>query len=176
MGLGQADIPGTPQLAGSYRSGDGALYTGALGVLDLEFSRLFPLPRCLQSLILLFGPDGQAPARVLGIGLCAQLTARTGPAVAGGKLQPYNVIAAVVYKGCPLDALLSFGAGGLLALPIDLEVLHAETLLCASLPTVVRAGGSVEIHPVVLLALGQKLGVEVASVHKLGLWQQTLLF
>src|SRR5215207_4350515 len=29
MGLGQADILGTPQLAGSYRSGDGALYTGA---------------------------------------------------------------------------------------------------------------------------------------------------
>lgn len=93
----------------------------------------------------------------------------------GGELQPYNVVSTVVYEGRPLDALTALGTDGLFALPIDLEVLHAETLLGARLPTIVRSSGAKEIDPVVFLALGQELGVQVAGVHELGLGEQTLL-
>jgi hypothetical protein len=175
VGLFQADVPGASHLARSYRPRDGAFDAGPRGVSPCEVRRLFPVASGLERLVLFPRPDLYPPAGVLGTREGAEGPARAGSAVGGREPYLHGVVAANVHLRGPLDALVPFGAGGLLALPVDAEVLRPEALPGAGLPAVIRAGGTEQVHSVPSLTLGQKLRVQIAGVYELRFGEQTFL-
>src|SRR5215207_8555717 len=173
MGLVQTDVPGAAHIAGAHRSRDGALYPGASGVLGLELGRSLAFTSPLQSLVVLPGPpDANGPPLVVLDRADAQIPARAGHAVLARELYLHHLGVLPVYGRRPAYALLVLRAGRHLIVPVDGERRSLKAGLFAGLPLVVRACWSVEIDSVVLLALRQKLGIQVAGVYELSLGEQ----
>src|SRR5215207_4741500 len=123
--------------------------------------------------MVLFGPpDGDGPSLVVFDRADAQIPARAGHAVLARELYLHHLVDLFIYGRRPTQTLLTFGADRHFVVPVDGEGRGLEATLLAGLPLVVWPCWAEEIHSVVLLALCQKLGVQVAGVHQLDFREQ----
>lgn len=99
----------------------------------------------------------------------------TDPTIGIGKLDFDDRLALTVPGVCPALARTSLGTGDLLLFPIDPKRLCRKPFAFAGLPFLVTAGGSVEIHAVLALALDQEFGLPITGIHQVTARQKIFL-
>src|SRR5512142_3454579 len=75
----------------------------------------------------------------------------------------------------PARAALALRTGGLLGLPVQLEVREIKAPACFGLPTVVRQGRPQQPDAILLLAAHEQISIDVTCIHDLFIWQQVAL-
>src|SRR5829696_2183143 len=121
VGLAESEVSGATEAAGANPAGERTFDAGPLRVDGAEVLRLRSLARGLESLMLLLRPYGQRPARVPLARTEAARSAGTGAAIPRRELDLDDRAVAIVDGRRPAEARVSFRAGRLLAVPIDLE-------------------------------------------------------
>ena len=86
------------------------------------------------------------------------------------------MIVSSVYGRRPASVAFAFRTDGDFLLPVKSKCARLEARALLRLPLVVRPGGTIKIRPVSLLALEQRLRVEVTGGHELGFGEQVLHF
>jgi hypothetical protein len=114
---------------------------GAARILHLKRGCRFPLPGCLEGLILRLRPDGERPS---GIALLRAYTLRHVVAaltILARELHLNDRMLAVIDGGRPADTGLAGWTGRVLLVPIDLEMLGVKAGSLAGLPMIIEARG-----------------------------------
>ncbi len=120
-----------------------------------KFDCVLPLTGCLQRNVLVVGPQGELPWRILGPGAC--LSHRAGAAGRFVEADADHGLAFLIPTRCPLHARLVLGTLGLFPVPIKHKCMQVIPLASFILPTVRPKGWSHDINLVLRLRLDQKV-------------------
>jgi hypothetical protein len=161
-----ADVPRPAQAAATYPAGERAFDPDPIGPASLVVRRRRLPSRGLQRLELGLRAQAEHPARRPCPRAAALLAAGARPAVPGGELDPDQLVPGRVRAHPPAAAGPAGRAGGLLPLPVDLEMLDGEAGLLARLPLVVGAGGPAQRHLVIVAAGDDARGIQVPGVDR----------
>jgi len=83
-----------------------------------------------------------------------------------------DLVGSVIDSWGPATACVSFWARSLLMFPIDEKVISIEACRLPRLPLMVPARWTHQVDLVVLLALDQQFGIDIASVDNMLFWQE----
>lgn len=142
MDPGQAHIAGASQACTPHPTGYSAFDPCAARIRRLQGACGLPLAGGLEGLILWLRSDAEGPPRVA---LGRPDTVRdlvAAPTVLGRELHLDDWIPTIIYRWCPAGTGLARRAGGLLLVPIDLEVLGIKAGPLTGLPVIIKARGA----------------------------------
>ena len=122
-----------------------------------------------------WGRDGDGPTRVFRLRPAALDKVGAVAAVGARELDLDHIVRAVVDRRCPAVARAPGGAGRLLPLPVDLELLGGEALARPGLPAVIAAHWPEQFDVVLVPAGDQQFGVEEAGVDDMHARQEIAL-
>jgi hypothetical protein len=97
----EAPIAGSSQACAPCPTRDGAFNPGTAGILRLKRRCGFPLPGCLEGLILRLGPDGERPPGVTLLRAYALTSLVAAPTILGRELHLDDGVPAVIHSRCP---------------------------------------------------------------------------
>jgi hypothetical protein len=92
-----------------------------------------------------------------------------------GRARKDNLNALWIMQRGPSATLLPLWTRRTLSLPVDLEMGGIEALIGFRLPTVIGQDRTQQPDAMVLLTADQQLGIDIAGIHELFLWQQVRL-
>src|SRR3712207_774890 len=141
MGLRLSDIARTSQAMAPDPEGDGAFHTGPLRVRCLKLRGGLAHSRRLQGRMLFLGAQRDGPP----LGGRTLRPVGTRLAVPRRELDLDHRVRALINRGRPAETLPTTRTGGLLRLPVDVEVVCGKALPLAGLPVIVPAHGTEQV-------------------------------